>query len=70
MSAYVIGLIYYPSVIADLEIRLIASPLKAAAAVVIGCLILWKWRERAKPEESLDYLGDDDPAVRTLGLLQ
>lgn len=70
MSAYVIGLIYYPSLMADLEIRLIASPLKATAAVVIGCLILWKWRERAKPEESLDYLGDDDPAVRTLGLLQ
>jgi hypothetical protein len=70
MSAYVIGLIYYPSLMADLEIRLIASPLKAIAAVVIGCLILWKWRERAKPEESLDYLGDDDPAVRTLGLLQ
>ncbi len=70
LSAYVIGLIYYPSLMADLEIRLLASPLKAIAAVVIGCLILWKWRERAKPEESLDYLGDDDPAVRTLGLLQ
>ena len=69
MSAYVIGLIYYPSLMADLEIRLIASPLKATAAVVIGCLIFWKWRGREKPQESLDYLGDDDPAVRTLGLL-
>lgn len=69
MSAYVIGLFYYPSVMAGLEIRLTENPLKAAATVVIGCLILWRWQKRAKPEESLDYLGDDDPAVRTLGLL-
>ena len=69
MAAYVIGLVYYPSLMADLEIRLMVSPLKATAAVVIGCLILWKWRGREKPPESLDYLGDDDPAVRTLGLL-
>jgi hypothetical protein len=69
VAAWVIGVFYYPSVMADLEIRLTANPLKAAAGVIIGFLILWRWREREKPEESLDYIGDDDPAVRTLGLL-
>ncbi len=71
IAMYVTGLILYGSRMADLEIRLLARPLEATLFFALAapcCAWLWKWRERFNSEERFEYLGDDDPMVRSLGL--
>jgi hypothetical protein len=72
VTAYVISLILYTSFMADFEVWLMERPLAAAAFCVAGvlvCLTIRKRRGYTGSQETLDYIGDDDPAVRTLGLL-
>jgi len=71
IAIYVAGLVFYSSTMASLEIRLMWEPLWSAAffCSAIGLwLAFWKWRGRAKEQVALDYLGDEDPVIRTLGL--
>jgi len=55
----------------NLELRLMKNPLKAAGFFCLA-LVLWmalcKWRGRAGTDSELDYDGDSDPMIRTLGL--
>src|SRR6185312_4140407 len=71
IAMYVGGLILYSSRMAQLEIWLMNRPQYAAAFFCTASLILltfWNWRARAGSPASLDYLGDDDPVIRTLEL--
>jgi len=71
VALYVAGLLFYSSTMADLEIELMWQPLRAAAffAAATGIwLAFWRWRGRSKTQTALDYLGDEDPVIRTLGL--
>jgi hypothetical protein len=71
IAMYVGGLILYSSRMAAFELWLLDRPQYAAAffsAAGVIWWISWHWRARAASPVSLDYLGDDDPIVRTLGL--
>ncbi|HVW07273.1 MAG TPA: hypothetical protein VHC90_01755 [Bryobacteraceae bacterium] len=71
IAIYVAGLFLYSTRMANLELRLMAQPQDTAiffAASALLWLLFWKWHNRAGSQKSLDYLGDDDPIVRTLGL--
>src|SRR6185312_147198 len=71
IAMYVGGLILYSSRMADLEIWLLDRPPYAAAffsAAGMIWLLSWTWRARAGSPVNLDYLGDDDPVIRTLEL--
>jgi hypothetical protein len=71
IAMYVGGLILYSSKMAALEMWLLDRPPYAAlffCAAAFAWLAAWKWRARVESPVSLDYLGDDDPIVRTLGL--
>jgi hypothetical protein len=71
IAIYVGGLIFYSSTMANFEILLMSRPRYAAeffSAAWLVWLMLWKWRDHAGSQISLDYLGDDDPVIRTLGL--
>ena len=71
IAIYVAGLIFYSSTLASLEIKLMWQPeygvLFFAAAIGVW-LLFWKLRGRSKTQTALDYLGDEDPVIRTLGL--
>jgi len=71
IAIYVAGLVLYSSTMADMEIWLMWR-LWYAAAFVPGAacvwLAAWKWHGRAQSQDGLDYLGDDDPVIRTLEL--
>jgi len=71
IAIYVAGLMLYSSTMADLEIWLMWEPQHIAVFVVAAAclwLAVWKWHGRSKSEDALDYLGDDDPLIRTLEL--
>ena len=71
IAMYVGGLILYSSRMAIFEIWLMNRPQYAAAffcAAGLIWLLSWNWRARAGSPLSLDYLGDDDPVIRTLEL--
>jgi hypothetical protein len=71
IAIYVAGLILYSSTLANFEIWLVARPTDAAAFFCAAALVwlgFWKWHDREASQLSLDYLGDDDPVIRTLGL--
>lgn len=71
IAIYVAGLIFYSSTLASLEIWLMWRPEYAVlffAAAIGVWLVVWKWCGRSKTQTALDYLGDDDPVIRTLGL--
>lgn len=71
IAMYVGGLILYSSRMAALEVWLMDRPPYAAVFFCAAGLILlacWNWRARAGSPISLDYLGDDDPIIRTLEL--
>jgi hypothetical protein len=72
VTLYVGSLALYSSGwMTDLESRLMKNPLRAAGffcAALIMWTALWKWRDRAGTEGGLDYDGDIDPVIRTLGL--
>ena len=62
--------LYSSSMMTDLEARLMNRPLNAVAlfCMALGAWFkLWNWRDD-DGDDMLDYLGDMDPAVRTLGL--
>jgi hypothetical protein len=72
IAIYVAGLILYSSRMADLEIWLMDRPRYAVAfffSIAVIWRIFWNWQNRAGSEKNIDYLGDDDPVIRTLGLL-
>lgn len=71
IAIYVAGLVLYSSTMVDMEIWLMWEPQHIAifvAAAACLWLAVWKWHGRAKPEDALDYLGDEDPVIRTLEL--
>ncbi len=71
IAMYVGGLILYSSRMAVFEIWLMNRPQYAAAffcAAGLIWLLSWNWRARAGGPISLDYLGDDEPVIRTLEL--
>jgi hypothetical protein len=71
IAMYVSGLFLYSSRMAELEIWLMDRPRYAAAFFCAAGLIWltsWSWHARAESQTSLDYLGDDDPVIRTLEL--
>ena len=72
IALYVGGLLLYSSSLADLEIRLMWEPREAVifffALLSVG-LMFRKWQGRAQTENALDYLGDEDPVIRTLGII-
>lgn len=71
IAIYVGGLFLYSTRMANLEMKLMAQPHDAVRFFFVAALIwlaFWKWPNRAASQKSLDYLGDDDPIVRTLGL--
>ncbi len=72
VALYVGSLALYSSnLMTNLESRLMKSPLRAieffCAALFVWMAVL-KWRARSGIEDGLDYDGDSDPLVRTLGL--
>ena len=72
LAVYVGSLALYSSDwMTDLESRLMKNPLSATGffcAALSLWIALWKWRGRAGTERGLDYEGDIDPMIRTLGL--
>ena len=71
LAIYVAGLTLYSSTMADLEAWLMWRPQYIAVFVATAAgvwLASWKWRGQNKSEDALDYLGDDDPVIRTLEL--
>jgi hypothetical protein len=71
IAIYVAGLIFYSSTLASLEIWLTWQMPYAVLffAGSIGVwLLCWKWHGQTRAQTELDYLGDDDPVIRTLGL--
>jgi hypothetical protein len=72
VALYVGSLALYSSgLMTDLESRLMKNPLRAAGffcAALLLWIALWKWRGRPGTERGLDYAGDIDPVIRTLGL--
>jgi hypothetical protein len=71
IAMYVGGLIFYSSRMAQLEIWLMEQPRYAVMFFLTAGVIWlasWNWRARARSPLSLDYLGDDDPVIRTLEL--
>jgi hypothetical protein len=72
LAVYVGSLALYSSDwMTDLELRLMKDPLRAAGFFCVALLLwmaLWKRRSRAGTERGLDYDGDIDPVIRTLGL--
>jgi hypothetical protein len=72
VALYVGSLALYSSdLMTNLETRLMKNP-PSAAGSFCAALLLWialvKWRSRAATEGALDYDGDIDPLIRTLGL--
>ena len=71
IAIYVAGLIFYSQTMAGLEIRLVWRPLYALAllsAQACAWLVFWKRQNRTRAAVALDYQGDGDPMIRTLGL--
>ncbi len=71
IAIYVAGLVLYSSTMADLEIWLMWEPRYIAVFVAAAACVwmaVWKWHGRIKAEDALDYLGDEDPVIRTLEL--
>lgn len=71
VAIYVGGLVLYSRELAEFETWLMWEPFYAAAflpAAGLVWMMFWKWHGRAKSQTSLDYLGDEDPVIRTLGL--
>ena len=72
VALYVGSLALYSSnLMTNLESRLMTNPVNAAeffGAALSLWVALWKWRGRAGTNGELDYDGDTDPMVRTLGL--
>ncbi len=72
LAAYVGSLLIYSSdITTDLESRLIRNPLQAVVfmvAAVLGWRQLSRLNTEVEDNSELDYLGDSDPLIRTLGL--
>jgi hypothetical protein len=72
VAVYIASLMLYTSDwMTEREARLMKDPLSAAAFFCMApslWLALVKWRGKTGTDDGLDYAGESDPVVRTLGL--